>query len=407
MDRLFAALRQKQFRYFLGGSFLSNVGSWMQSIALAWLILDLTHSPFYLGLEGFANTIPLSIFAFGGGVIADRFDRRKLLIGTQCVMLILATVLGILTQRHLIQVWHIILLAFIGGLSQSIAWPVYQTVMANVAERQHLSNAIALNSAQFNLARTIGPVVGALALSYFGTAGCFYANAVSFLAVIFALLAIRLPVNRKIPIGGHESFLKTFKEGIAYMLAQHHLFWLLIVMAATSVLGVPLVTLLPAFARDTLHMDASGLGSLMACFGAGAVLAGVLVAYRGDFKGKERFAMQGEILYVVGMILFALSRNPLLCMVLLFIEGFAMVTFASVVNSLVQTSVPEEMRGRAISLFVFAFGGCMPFGNLLAGWLANRWGVPRALLLQGASLSLIVGYVALYKLRERDKLSRI
>jgi MFS family permease len=168
LNRLFAALGQKQFRYFLTGSFLSNVGSWMQSLALAWLILDLTHSPFYLGLEGFANTIPISVFAFWGGVIADRFDRRKLLIGTQWVMLALALVLGLLTQLHLIRVWQIILLAFIGGLSQSLAWPVYQTVMANVAERQHLTNAIALNSAQFNLARTIGPVVGALGLRYFG-----------------------------------------------------------------------------------------------------------------------------------------------------------------------------------------------------------------------------------------------
>src|SRR5579863_4114376 len=171
----------------------------MQSLALAWLILDLTHSPFYLGLEGFANTIPISIFAFFGGVIADRFDRRRMLIGTQWVMLILAAILGVLTQLHLVRVWHIILLAFIGGLSQSIAWPVYQTVMANVAEREHLSNAIALNSAQFNMARTIGPVVGALGLQYFGTAGCFYANSLGFLAVIFALHAIHVPLNRHSP----------------------------------------------------------------------------------------------------------------------------------------------------------------------------------------------------------------
>jgi MFS family permease len=397
LNRLFAALQQKQFRYFLAGSFLSNIGSWMQSLALAWLILDLTHSPFYLGLEGFANTIPISIFAFYGGMIADRFERKRLLILTQWVMLLLATILGVLTHLHMIRIWEIVLLAFIGGLSQSIAWPVYQTVMANVAERQHLSNAIALNSAQFNMARTIGPVVGALGLQYFGTAGCFYANAVSFLAVIFALEAIQIPMNRHTPELSESGFIETFRAALTYMYAQKNLFWLLVMMAATSVLGVPLVTLLPAFAREILHLDPSGLGSLMASFGAGAVLGGFVIAYLGDFPGKERFAIRGELLFVAGMIAFSFSRDILVCMVFLFIIGFSMVSFASVVNSLVQSKVPEHMRGRAMSLFVFAFGGCMPFGNLLAGWLARQWSVPSALLLQGLVLGLLVGYISITK----------
>ncbi len=365
----------------------------MQSVALGWLILDLTNSPFYLGLEGFANTIPLSIFCFYGGVIADRFDRRQLLIMTQWIMLLLATVLGVLTQLHQIQIWHIMILAFIGGLSQSIAWPVYQTVMANVAEREHLSNAIALNSAQFNMARTIGPVVGALGRQYLGTAGCFYANAVSFLAVIFALQAIRVPLNRHAPDLDAGTFGQPFREALAYMVSQKQLFWLLIVMAATSILGVPMVTLLPAFARNILHLDISGLGILMASFGAGAVLGGFVVAYRGDFPGKERFALRGEGLFIAGMLAFSFSRNPLLCMIFLFITGFSMVSFASVVNSLIQSNVPEHIRGRAMSLFVFAFGGCMPFGNLLAGWLAHLWGVPLALFVQGCLLGVLVTYI--------------
>jgi MFS family permease len=394
LNRLFAALRQKQFRYFLAGSFLSNIGSWMQSLAMAWLILDLTHSPFYLGLEGFANTFPITIFSFYGGIVADRLDRRRLLIGTQWVMLVLAAALGVLTQIHRIQIWHIISLAFIAGLSQSIAWPVYQTVMANIAERQHLSNAIALNSAQFNMARTIGPVVGALGLRYFGTAGCFYANAVSFLAVIIALEAIRIPINRHTPETEKQDFLKTFHEGFTYMFAQKHLFWLLVMIACTSIFGVPLVTLLPAFAREILHMDPSGLGTLMASFGAGAVLGGFGVAYLGEFAGKERFAVRGEIVFVIAIIAFALVRNPLLCMIFLFLAGCSMVSFASVVNSLVQSQVPEHMRGRAMSLFVFAFGGCMPFGNLLAGWFAHVWGVPLALLVQGTALGIVVGYIS-------------
>jgi len=376
----------------------------MQSLAMAWLILDITHSPFYLGLEGFANTIPITIFSFYGGMVADRFNRKRLLILTQWVMLTLATVLGVLTQLHLIRVWEIILLAFIGGLSQSIAWPVYQTVMANVAERQHLSNAIALNSAQFNMARTIGPVVGALGLKYFGTAGCFYCNAVSFLAVIFALESIQVPLNRHSPDLAGGGLIGTFRETYLYLSSQKNLFWLLVIMAATSIFGVPLVTLLPAFAREILHMDPSGLGSLMASFGAGAVAGGFVVAYLGEFTGKARFAIRGELLFVVGMLGFSCSRDILLCMIFLFITGFSMVSFASVVNGLLQSSVPEHLRGRAMSFFVFAFGGCMPFGNLLAGWLAHRWGVPHTLLAQGCILGILVAYISTSKFAKLEAL---
>jgi MFS family permease len=393
LNRLFAALRQKQFRFFLAGSFLSNIGSWMQSLALAWLIFDLTRSPFYLGLEGFANTIPIAIFSFYGGVIADRFDRRRLLIITQWVMLALATLLGILTYLHIIRVWEIILIAFIGGLSQSIAWPVYQAVMANIAERQHLSNAIALNSAQFNMARTIGPMVGGFGMHYFGASGCFFANAISFLAVIGALEVIRIPINRHVPDIEEIGFVQKFRDALAYMYSQKNLFWLLVIMAVTSIFGVPLMTLLPAFARQVLNQDAFGLGIMMASFGIGAVLGGFVVAYLGDFIGKERFALRGEALFVIALIAFSFTRNALLGMIFLFLAGFSLVTFASVVNSLVQSKVPEHMRGRAMSLFVFAFGGCMPFGNLLAGWLARMWGVPMALLAQGCLLGIFVTYI--------------
>lgn len=365
----------------------------MQSIALSWLILDLTHSPFYLGLEGFANTIPLSLFTFAGGVVADRVNRKKLLMVTQWVMLYLAVILGVLTQFHLIRVWHIIGLAFLGGLSQAFAWPVYQTVIANVAEREHLSNAIALNSAQFNLARTLGPVIGALGLKYFGTAGCFYVNALSFLAVIGALASINIPNNRQAPDLPQPGFLLHFKEVVASMYGQRQLFYLLVTLAVTSVLGVPMVTLLPAFARQVLHMDPSGLGSLMAAFGAGAVVGGFVVAYRGDIPGKVMFALRGEALLVVAMIGFSVSRDPLLCMIFLFLAGFSMVAFASVVNSLIQSSVLEHMRGRAMSLFVFAFGGFMPVGNLLAGTLAEHFGVPHTLLGMGLSLGLFLTYL--------------
>jgi len=365
---------------------------------LAWFILELTHSVLYVGLEGFANTIPLAIFSFYGGVVADRFDRKRLLILTQWAMLTLAAVLGLLTQLHVIRIWEILLLSFGAGLSQSIAWPVYQAVMANVAERQHLSNAIALNSAQFNMARMIGPVAGALAYKYLGPAGCFYANAVSFLAVILSLRVIDVPMNRQSPEAGATGFRETVREGVMYMLSQPALLYLLVIMALTSLLGVPFIsTLLPAFARQILHQDASGLGSLMAAFGAGAVGGGFVVAYLGEFAGKLKFALRGEAFFVLAMIAFPFSRDMLLCMVFLFIAGFSLVSFSSVLNSLFQTAVPDHMRGRAMSLFVFSFGGCMPFGNLLSGWVGRLWGVQTALLAQGGTLGFLVLCIYIWK----------
>src|ERR1051326_4324266 len=191
--RITAALHERQFRNFLAGSFLSNVGSWMQSVAQAWLMLEISNSAFYLGLDGFANTIPISIFAFWGGVIADRVDRRKLLINTQWFLLFLAASLGVLAQMHRVRVWHILVFSFCTGLTQAVAWPVYQAVMGNIVERRNLTNAIALNSMQFNLARTIGPLLGAMGLTWFGTAGCFYVNAASFIAVIWAVSQVSIP----------------------------------------------------------------------------------------------------------------------------------------------------------------------------------------------------------------------
>lgn len=388
-----AALRQKEFRYFLAGSFLSNIGSWMQSVAQAWLVLQMTNSPFYLGLDGFANTIPISIFAFWGGVVADRFDRRRLLIATQWVMLGLALLLGVLTQFKLVHVWQVIVFSFFTGLIQSIAWPVYQTMMGNIVPRERISNAIALNSTQFNLARLIGPLVGAFGLSFFGTAGCFYVNAVSFLAVILALTRIHVRVLPR-PFGAsHSSLRQSFREGFTYMRAERSLFWVLLLVAVSSILGTPLITLLPVFARDILKIGASGLGVLVGAFGAGAVLGGISMAFLGNFSHKGSVVMGSTFMFVIGMLGFSLTRYFPLSLGCLAVAGFSMVGIGAVVNTYIQQSAPEHLRGRAISLFVFCFGGVMPLGNLLAGYLAHIMGAPAALLAQGIGLGSFALYV--------------
>ena len=381
--RIVLAFEQRDFRYFLLGAFLSNIGSWMQSIAQAWLVFQMTNSAFYLGLDGFANTIPIAIFTLMGGVIADRFDRRPLLIFTQCLQLTFALALGILIQTHHIRVWHVIGFSFLTGLTQAVAWPVYQTVVANIVKREHLSNAIALNSTQFNMARMIGPVLGAMALGAFGTAGCFYANSVSFLAVIIALLVVHIPHNRHDVTQGRPGYFTAFKEGFVYMRSQGMLFWMLMILAASSVLGVPMMTLLPVFARDILKIGAPGYGVLMGAFGTGAVISGLLVAFWGNAAGREKYVMRFVFVFVASMIVFSLSRNLLLSLMALFFAGFAMVGFASIIYTLIQTNVPDHLRGRAMSLFVFSFGGFMPFGNLMAGFLAKHIQAPHTVLLQG------------------------
>jgi MFS family permease len=364
----------------------------MQSVAQAWLMLEISNSAFYLGLDGFANTIPIAIFAFWGGVIADRVDRRKLLINTQWFLLCLALALGVLAQLRLVRIWEILLFSFCTGLTQAIAWPVYQAVMGSIVPRHQLPNAIALNSVQFNLARTIGPLMGALGLRFFGTAGCFYANAISFLAVIAAVSRVTIP-EPETPAPLPKSMLHSLQEGLRYMFRSRALLWLLLLLASTSILGVPMVTLLPVYARDILKIGASGLGLLVGSFGAGAVFGAFGVAWRGDFSGKGRFVLNMILLFAVSVLGFSHSKWLPLSLACLFVSGFSMISFAAVINSLVQSSVPDHLRGRAVSIFVFSFGGCMPIGNLLAGWLAKVYGAPTALLGQGILLYVFALYV--------------
>jgi MFS family permease len=394
LHRIGAALAHRAFRDFLFGFFLSNIGSWMQTVAQAWLIFDLTHSPFYLGLDGFAATLPISLFAFWGGVIADRFDRRRLLLASQSLALVLALTLGVLIQTGAVRVWHILLISLLTGLSQSVAWPVYQAIMGNLVDKKTLPNAIALNSAQFNLARMLGPVLGAFALKRLGAAGCFYANALSFIPAIVVLVTLRLRPSAVRADHGRPSLKGALRGGFEFLRAEPPLFWLLVTLAVTSVLGFPLVTLLPVFARDILGADAGGFGFLVGAMGAGAVLAGFIVAYRGDFPNKERSALRAMGGFVMSMAGMALSRHLALSIIWAFIMGGTMVSFSSVINSLVQSRAPDHLRGRAISVFVFAFGGCMPLGNLVAGALAKGIGAPSAVLLQAALLGAFVVYVA-------------
>jgi len=391
--RIFRALRNRNYRLFWTGSFLSNIGTWMQSVAQGWLVLQLSNSPFWLGFVGFAGSLPVLAFSLIGGVVADLFDRRRLLLLTQTGLMLLALGLGTLTELRIVTIGHIVTIALLSGVMTALTLPTYQAIVRDLVEPEDLMNAIALNSIQFNLSRVIGPTLAGFAVGAIGVAGCFYLNAVSFLALIFALRHIRLPQVFGPPKA--NSLWEGFLEGVAYVRTQGRILRLLAIVAAISLFGLPYITLLPIFARDILRCGATGLGYLMAASGLGAVLGALVLARLGDFRSKGMLAVLGGITFGLSTFGFALSRAFGLSLFFLFVDGWAMVSSAAVVNTLLQTHVPGHMRGRVMSLYTLSFMGLMPVGNLMMGSLAEWIGAPWALAIGGLVIAaFVVGLAA-------------
>jgi len=389
---MFRALRNPNYRLFWMGSFLSNIGTWMQSVAQGWLVLQLSNSPFWLGLVGFAGSLPILVFSLVGGVVADLFDRRRLLLVTQTILMGLALGLGVLTELHLVTVGYIAGLALLSGVMTALTLPTYQAIVRDLVKPEDLMNAIALNSIQFNLSRVIGPTLAGFAVGAIGVAGCFYLNAVSFLAFIFALRRIRLPQASVPP--ATNSLWEGFLEGLAYVRTQDRILRLLSIVAAISLFGLPYITFLPIFARDILRCGATGLGYLMASSGLGAVLGALVLARLGNFRSKGALAVLGAMAFGLATFGFALSRTFSFSLLFLFIDGWAMVSSVAVVNTLLQTHVPGHMRGRVMSMYTLSFMGMMPIGNLLMGTLAEWIGAPWALALGGVSITVFVAGIA-------------
>lgn len=395
----FRALRNRNYRLFWTGSFLSNIGTWMQSVAQGWLVLQLSNSPFWLGFVGFAGSLPVLVFSLVGGVVADLFDRRKLLLMTQTALMLLAVGLGVLTELHRVTVGQIAIIALLSGMMTALTLPTYQAIVRDLVGPEELLNAIALNSIQFNLSRVIGPTLAGFAVGAIGVAGCFYLNAVSFLALIFALHRIQLPQTEG-PTRAN-SLWEGFLEGVAYVRAQGRVFRLLTIIAAISLFGLPYIMLLPLFARDILRCGATGLGYLMAASGLGAVLGALVLARLGDFRSKGRLAVLGGIVFGLSTFGFALSRTFVLSLLFLFVDGWAMVSSVAVINTLLQTHVPGHMRGRVMSMYTLSFMGLLPVGNLMMGAFAEWIGAPWALATGGL---VIAAFVAGLAVSDRDLL---
>jgi MFS family permease len=377
----FRALRHRNFQLFFAGQLVSLVGTWMQSTAQLWLVYKLTNSAALLGVFGFANQVPILVLASVGGYVGDRYNRHRGVIWTQTASMILAFVLAALTLTHLIQVWHLIFIAFLVGIVNAFDVPIRQAFLVQMVGKEDLANAIALNSSIFNGARVVGPAVAGFAIAWIHEGWCFFLNGVSFIAVIVALFAMRIPKTEpKTPEG---SPLRNFLQGFRFAMGDLPIRSTLLLLSVLSLFGLQYSVFLPLFARDVLHRDAKGFGFLLSTAGVGAVLGALQFAARTSYKGLARWIAAMSVISAVSLILFSQSHVFWLSSALLFAIGFAATSQMAATNTTVQNRVPDELRGRVMAVYATMFMGVQPIGSLLAGGVARRIGAPRTLALFG------------------------
>lgn len=362
--------------------FVSLVGTWIQTVALSWLVFQLTNSAFLLGVVGFLGSIPIFILSLFGGVLADRINKRNILIFTQAAFMLLAFLLAVLTQFKFITPTQIMLIALLNGVIMAFDAPARQSIVVELVGREHLFNAIALNSVSFNSSRIIGPAIAGVLISIIGMSGCFYLNGVSFLAVIIALFYIKFT---KSIVRSNNSAYKDIKEGLIFISRNRLIIALVSVVAAISLFGISYIILMPVFANHVLDVGVKGLGVLMSSTGIGALLGALGLARLGNFRFKGRLLILSVFLFSISLMVFSLSKNYLLSIFALIFVGCWSVIPIALVNTLLQINVKDEFRGRVMSLFMITFAGIMPFGNLISGTLAQSWGVSAALFFCGAA----------------------
>ncbi|MBW3563786.1 MAG: MFS transporter [Acidobacteria bacterium] len=388
----FLALRHRDFRLVWIGAFISTTGTWMQTIAQAWVVLSMTGSAFYLGLDAFLATLPMILFSLAGGVVADRIDRKRLLMISQVLQMSFAFILTALLVTDQVQVWHILVLSFCTGTVQAFGGPAYQALLPVLVEKREVPNAVALNSMQFNLARMLGPSLAGIALATLGAEWCFGLNGLSFVAVIITLFFVEKSFARA---GGRkESVLFDLREGLSFVWNEGRLFLLTVLAAATTLFGIPIVTMMPVVAENIFGVGASGYSWLMTASGAGSVTGAVLVASILTIRRRGSLAIGFQLSFALLLLAFAFSRMFWLSAVLAFLTGLALLGVITVTSSMVQLVTTEQMRGRVMSIFMLAFRGGMPLGNLFSGWATERWNVTFTLAFNAIAL-LGVGLIFL------------
>lgn len=371
---LIRSLRHRNFQLFFGGQLISLIGTWMQNIAQPWLVYRLTGSSLLLGVVGFAGQIPIFLFAPLGGLAADRWNRHRVVIGTQTASMILAFILAALTLLHVVRVWEIMVLAALLGVVNAFDVPARQSLLIEMVEREDLMNAIALNSSMFNGARIIGPAIAGILVARIGEGWCFFANAVSYIAVIIGLLMMKFEALRT--AAKDTSPYEHIVEGFRYVRRTKPIFALVLLIGVVSLVAVPYSVLMPIFADQILHRGAHGLGVLMGSSGVGALLGALTLAVRRGVHGLGRVVGAAAAAFGVFLALFAFSNSYWLSVALLIPVGYAVMLQMSSSNTLIQAMVPDELRGRAMAMYTMMFMGMAPLGSLFAGALADKIGAP-------------------------------
>jgi MFS family permease len=436
---MFRALAHRNFRLFWAGAFLSNAGTWMQSVAQAWLVLQLTNSGTWLGVDNFMATSPGLILTLVGGVIADLVDRKRLLIYTQAVAGLSALVLTALIVTGLVSIWSVLALSFVTGCCWAVSSPSYMALTVDLVAREDLANAIALNSTQFQLARVIGPVLAAVTMRAFGLSGCFLANGLSYVAIVAALSRVNYERPARARAGEAEAvgaeageavtdeaeveagrvggpaargagraltdrraMWRDLVEGFRYVRGRPRVGTLLLCSAVLSLFGTPYLVLAPLFARNVYGWGETGLSLMMGTAGAGALAGALTVTYLGDFRRKGWFVLGSSFSGGACIVGFALMPHASAALPFFFAVGFSVVSFFAVASTLVQQLVSDEMRGRVMSMWILTFIGTMPFGSFLSGAAADRYGPRPTLATCGLVILLFVLTMALRNPRLRE-----
>jgi MFS family permease len=387
----FSALYIRDFRLFWAGQIISFSGTWMHVTAQGWLVYSLTRSPFYLGLVAAASSLPILLLSLVGGAVADRVQKRSLLLLTQGLSVIPAFLLGLLTSLGVVEVWHVIALGLFFGTVNAFDVPARQSFLVEMVEEGNLLNAVALNSAAFNGARIIGPVIAGVTIARIGLPACFYLNALSFVAVIVALSMVRARGEKRT---GGSGILREITEGMSFIRRAPEVRRPIMLVAVFSLFGLPFVSLLPVFAEDILKAGPRGLGFLMGASGVGALAAALMLALRGEIKHKQRLMALSSITFPAALFVFSRSTSYHLSMALMVVVGLAVVSFLAIANSSIQLSSPSKMRGRVMSVYTLVFLGMTPMGHSMIGTVADVIGSANAVsvastICLGASLLIL------------------
>jgi MFS family permease len=376
----FSALRHYNFRLFWIGALVSNLGGWLQVVAQNWLVLSLTNSAFILGLVNFIGNSPMLLLSLFGGVVADRNSRKTVLLITQNAQAILMLIMAVLSFFNIINIWMVILIALGIGIVQAFNSPAYQTIMLDLVRKEDIMNAIALNSFQFNLTRVIGPGIAGVLVTLVGVAVCFFLNSLSFMAVVVALLLVKLP--KPVRIVEKRPMWEEIKESLNYLKGEIALSGLLMIASLFSFFITPYLTLLPVFVQQVFKSGPEDYGILLSAVGVGALTGALLVAnISARLERRSLFMNWGMLIMVSALLGFSLSTNLILSMVMLAFAGGSLVSVNTTLNTIVQSSVPDYLRGRILSIWTLCSVGFMPLGNLQSGIVAQAWGAPVSVIL--------------------------